>query len=156
MSKGTVNKVILVGRLGRDPEMRYTPNGTAVATFSLATNYRVKDQDGNFTDKTEWHNIVAFGQKADLAGEYLAKGKLVYIEGRIQTRVVEDQSGQKKYYTDIVCANLQMLGGKGEMEVKTVEEEASEDSGESPVTGAEKSEQETAPAAEEQEDDLPF
>ena len=155
MSKGTVNKVILVGRLGRDPEIRYTPNGTAVATFSLATNYRVKDQDGNFTDKTEWHNIVAFGQKADLAGEYLAKGRLVYIEGRIQTRVVEDQSGQKKYYTDIVCSNLQMLGGKGEVEVKT-EEEAVEDSGETSETGTEQSGKETEPTADEPEDDLPF
>ena len=155
MSKGTVNKVILVGRLGRDPEIRYTPNGTAVASFSLATNYRTKDQDGNFTDKTEWHNIVAFGQKADLAGEYLAKGRLVYIEGRIQTRVVEDQSGQKKYYTDIVCSNLQMLGGKGEAEVKA-DEETVEDSAETPVTGTEQSGKESDSATEEPEDDLPF
>jgi single-strand DNA-binding protein len=153
MSKGTVNKVILVGRLGRDPEIRYTPSGTAVASFSIATNYRAKDQDGNFTDKTEWHNIVAFGQKADLASEYLAKGKLVYIEGRIQTRVVEDQNGQKRYFTDIVCSNLQMLGSKGDMEVKS-EEEVVENIEEQ--TSAEHSEPESAPAAEEPEDDLPF
>jgi single-strand DNA-binding protein len=153
MSKGTVNKVILVGRLGRDPEIRYTPSGTAVASFSIATNYRAKDQDGNFTDKTEWHNIVAFGQKADLASEYLAKGKLVYIEGRIQTRVVEDQNGQKRYFTDIVCSNLQMLGSKGDMEVKT-EEEVVENTEEQ--SSAESSEPESTPAAEEPEDDLPF
>jgi len=153
MSKGTVNKVILVGRLGRDPEIRYTPSGTAVASFSIATNYRAKDQDGNFTDKTEWHNIVAFGQKADIASEYLAKGKLVYIEGRIQTRVVEDQNGQKRYFTDIVCSNLQMLGSKGDVEAK-VEEEPVE-TGEEQVS-TDQPEQESTQPAEEPEDDLPF
>ena len=153
MSRGTVNKVILVGRLGRDPEIRYTPSGTAVASFSLATNYRAKDPDGNFTDKTEWHNIVAFGQRADVASEYLNKGKLVYIEGRIQTRVVEDQSGQKRYFTDIICNNLQMLGSKGDMEVKTEEEPAETTEKE---VQAEQSEQDNTQSEAEPEDDLPF
>ena len=155
MSKGTVNKVILVGRLGRDPEIRYTPNGTAVASFSLATNYRAKDQDGNFTDKTEWHNIVAFGQKADVASEYLSKGKLVYIEGRIQTRVVDDQNGQKRYFTDIVCSNLQMLGSKGDAEVSGEEETATEETAQEEAPSKQKK-QDKAQSTEEPEDDLPF
>ena len=97
MARGTINKAILIGRLGKDPEMKYTPSGTAVASFSLATNYSVKDEDGNFTDKTDWHNIVVFGRRAEFAGEYLGKGRLVYVEGRIQTRSWEDQNGNKRY-----------------------------------------------------------
>ena len=154
MSKGTINKVILIGRLGRDPEIRYTPSGTAVASFSLATNYRAKDQDGNFTDKTEWHNIVAFGQKADVASEYLSKGKLVYIDGRIQTRVVEDQNGQKRYFTDIVCSNLQMLGSKGDVSVNSEEDTPVESTDED--IPANKKEEDKTQSNDEPEDDLPF
>jgi single-strand DNA-binding protein len=110
-----VNKVILVGNLGRDPEVRTTPTGQPVAKFSLATNRRRKDRDGNRHDETEWHNIVCWGRQAEIAGEYLTKGKQIYVEGRIQTSSWEDrQSGEKKYRTEIICENFQMLGQRGE------------------------------------------
>jgi len=112
-----VNKVILVGSLGRDPEVRSTPSGRPVATFSLATNRKWKDQSGNRQEQTEWHNIVCWGRQAEVAGQYLTKGKQIYVEGRLQTRSWEDkQSGEKKYRTEIVCDNFQMLGGRGEFE----------------------------------------
>jgi single-strand DNA-binding protein len=108
----SVNKVILVGNLGKDPEVKYTPNGTAMAKFSLATNERYKDKEGNWQDRTEWHNIVAWQRLAEIAGEYLKKGRNVYIEGRIQTRSWDDkESGQKKYMTEIVVQDLVLLGG---------------------------------------------
>ena len=112
MSRGTVNKVILIGRLGKDPEMKYTPSGTAVVNFSLATNHSAKDQDGNFVDKTEWHRIVAFGKLGEICGEYLAKGKQIYIEGRLQTRSWE-KDGVTRYTTEIVASDMQMLEAKG-------------------------------------------
>lgn len=108
----SVNKVILVGNLGKDPELRYTPSGTAVATFSLATTERFKDRDGNRQEKTEWHNIVAWRQLAEICGKYLHKGKQVYIEGKIQTRSYDDRDGNKRYTTEIVVDQMQMLGSK--------------------------------------------
>ena len=110
----SVNKVILIGNLGKDPEVKYTPNGTALAKFSLATNERYKDKEGNWQDRTEWHNIVAWQRTAEIAGEYLKKGRSVYIEGRIQTRSWDDkETGQKKYMTEIVAQDLVLLGGGG-------------------------------------------
>ena len=105
-----VNKAILIGRLGRDPEIRYTPGGTAVANFSMATSENYTNRDGNREEKTEWHRIVAFGRLAEICGEYLAKGKEIYIEGRIQTRDWEDRDGNKRYTTEIVALTMQMLG----------------------------------------------
>lgn len=105
-----VNKVILIGNLGKDPELRYTPNGIAVANFSIATNERWKDKDGNYQDRTEWHRIVAWRKLAETVGEYLKKGSQVYIEGRLQTRTWEDQNGNKRSTTEIVADSLQMLG----------------------------------------------
>jgi single-strand DNA-binding protein len=105
-----VNKAILLGNLGKDPEIRYAPSGTAVATFSLATTESVPSKDGGREDRTEWHRIVAFGRLAEICGEYLAKGKQVYIEGRIQTRDWEDRDGNKRYTTEIVAQTMQMLG----------------------------------------------
>ena len=112
----SVNKVILIGNLGKDPEVKYTPSGTAMAKFSLATNERYKDKSGEFQERTEWHNIVAWQRLAEIAGEYLKKGRSVYIEGRIQTRSWDDkQTGQKKYMTEIVANDLVLLsGGRGE------------------------------------------
>ena len=111
----SVNKVILIGNLGKDPEVKYTPNGTAIAKFSLATNERYKDKEGNWQDRTEWHRVIAWQRLAEIAGEYLKKGRSVYIEGRIQTRSWDDkQSGQKKYMTEIVANDLVLLGGRGE------------------------------------------
>ena len=108
----SVNKVILIGNLGKDPEVKYTPSGTAIAKFSLATNERYKDKAGEWQDRTEWHNIVAWQRTAEIAGEYLKKGRSVYIEGRLQTRSWEDKtSGQKKYMTEIVANDLVLLGG---------------------------------------------
>jgi len=111
----SVNKVILVGHLGKDPEVKYTPQGTAVAKVSVATNWRSKDKDGQWQDHTEWHNVVLWERLAEVAGEYLKKGRQVYIEGRLQTRSWDDkQTGQKKYMTEIVANDLVLLGGRGE------------------------------------------
>jgi single-strand DNA-binding protein len=112
-----VNKVILIGNLGRDPEVRSTQSGQPVASFTLATNRRWRDKAGNKQEETEWHNIVVWGKQAEIAGQYLKKGKQIYLEGRLQTRSWEDrQSGEKKYKTEIVCDNFQMLGQRGEMD----------------------------------------
>ena len=111
-----VNKVILVGNLGRDPEMRSSQAGLPIVTFSMATSRRSKDRDGNRKDETEWHNIVVFGKQAEIAAQYLVKGKQIYLEGRIQTRSWEDKEDRTKkhYRTEIVCENFQMLGSKGD------------------------------------------
>jgi single-strand DNA-binding protein len=109
-----VNKVILVGNLGRDPEVRSTPSGQPNAKFTLATNRRWRDKNGQRQEQTEWHNIVVWGKQAEIAGQYLTKGKQIYLEGRIQTSSWEDkQTGEKKYRTEIVCDNFQMLGQRG-------------------------------------------
>jgi len=107
----SLNKAILIGHLGRDPEVRYTPNGTAVANFSLATSERWTDNSGDKKERTEWHRIVAFGKLGEICGEYLSKGRQVYIEGRIQTRDWEDKEGVKRYTTEIVANQMLMLGG---------------------------------------------
>ena len=106
-----VNKVILVGNLGRDPEVRSTPSGQTVAEFSLATSRKWKDREGNRQEQTEWHRIICWGRQAEVAGQYLTKGKQIYVEGRIQTSSWDDkQSGEKRYKTEIICDNFQMLG----------------------------------------------
>jgi single-strand DNA-binding protein len=110
----SVNKVILIGNLGKDPEVKYTPQGTAVAKFTLATNERFKDKQGEWQDRTEWHNITCWARLAEIAGEYLKKGRSVYIEGSLRTDSWDDkQTGQKKYMTNIVANDLVLLGGKG-------------------------------------------
>ena len=110
----SVNKVILIGNLGKDPEVKYTPQGTAVAKFSLATNERFKDKQGEWQDRTEWHNITCWARLAEIAGEYLKKGRTVYIEGSLRTDSWDDkQTGQKKYMTNVVANDLVLLGGKG-------------------------------------------
>lgn len=106
----SVNKVILIGNLGADPEVRYAPSGTAVANFSLATKEQWTTKEGEKEEKTEWHRIVAFGRLGEICGEYLHKGKQVYIEGRLQTRAWEDREGIKKYTTEIIANVMQMLG----------------------------------------------
>ena len=111
----SVNKVILIGNLGKDPEVKYTPQGTPVAKITLATNERFKGKDGKWQDRTEWHNVVLWQRLAEIAGEYLKKGGKVYIEGRLQTRSWDDKtSGQKKYMTEVVANDLVLLGGRGE------------------------------------------
>lgn len=109
-----VNKAIIVGRLGRDPEIRYTSSGTPVASFSIATDEKWTGQDGTRQSKTEWHNIVAWTRLAEICEQYLKKGKLVYIEGRIQTREWDDKDGNKRRTTEIVASTMQMLSSRGE------------------------------------------
>jgi single-strand DNA-binding protein len=110
----SVNKVILIGNLGRDPELRYTQGGQAVANFTLATNERFSTKDGDKQERTEWHRIVAWGRTGELCAQYLSKGRSVYLEGRLQTREWEDKEGQKRRTTEIVATTVQFLGGRGE------------------------------------------
>ncbi len=109
-----LNKVILIGNLGRDPELRYTQSGQAVANFTLATTESITKRDGEREDRTEWHRIVAWGKLAEICGEYLSKGRQIYVEGRIQTREWEDKEGNKRWTTEIVARNMQMLGRRSE------------------------------------------
>ena len=108
----SVNKVILVGNLGRDPEMRYMPSGDAIASFSVATTDNWKDKNGQKQERTEWHRISMFGKLAEIAGEYLKKGSSVYIEGRLQTRKWQDKEGNERQTTEVVADRMQMLGGR--------------------------------------------
>ncbi len=133
MQKGSLNKVLLIGHLGADPESRFTTSGSAVTNFNIATNESWKSTEGDTKEKTEWHRVVLFGQMAETAAEYMKKGQLTFIEGRLQTRSWEDKDKVKRYTTEILCDNFTMLGRK------------SEDGG----TGS--SQKDT-----EQEDDLPF
>ena len=134
----SVNKVILIGNLGKDPELRYAPSGSAVANFSLATSEQWKDQEGNPQERTSWHNIVVWGKLAEIAAEYLKKGRKVYVEGRIQYRDYEGKDGNKRYVTEVVVNDLVMLGSRQDGGEK-----------EEPATGA-------APSVSEEKDDLPF
>ena len=110
--RGTVNKVILVGRLGADPEIKYTPSGQARASFNIATNAVWKDQEGNQKEKTDWHRITAWGKLAEVMGEWLKKGSYVFLEGRLQTRSYDDDNGVKRYITEVVVNDMEMLGKK--------------------------------------------
>jgi single-strand DNA-binding protein len=137
-----VNKAILIGNLGKDPDLRYTPSGQPVASFSLATSEKWRDKDGVQQDRTEWHNIVVWGRQAEIAKEYLSKGRQVYIEGRIQTRSWDDKDGNKRYTTEIVANTVRFLGQRDQ-------------SGGAPSGGAP---QEAPPSADltNEDDDLPF
>jgi single-strand DNA-binding protein len=108
----SVNKVILMGNLGRDPEVRFMPNGDAVCNFSIATTDSWKDKAGERQEKTEWHNIVMYRRLAEIAGEYLKKGRPVYLEGRLQTRKWQTKEGQDRYTTEVIADSMQMLGGR--------------------------------------------
>lgn len=124
-----INKAILVGNLGRDPEIRYTPNGLAVANFTIATTERF-GQDRE--ERTEWHRIVAFGRLAEICGEYLAKGRQVYIEGRIQTKDWEDKDGNRRTTTEIVANQMQMLGRPGDYQQGSRDQQGPRGSGDPP------------------------
>ena len=143
---GSINKVILIGRLGRDPEVKYTPSGQAVAKFSIATDETFKDRNGEQQRRTEWHNIVAWRRLAEICGEYLVKGKLIYIEGRLQTRQWEDRDGNKRNTTEIIAREMKMLSAKGEGE------RSGFSSGQEEPTPAPS----PAPSAEITDDDIPF
>ena len=145
--RGSVNKVILLGRLGKDPDLRYTPSGAAVASFSIATDLAWKDQEGNQKQQTEWHRIVAWRKTAEIASNYLKKGSQVYIEGRLQTRSWNDKNNVTRYTTEVVAENLVLIGSKAER---------AEESFDVPPPADEfvPGEPEGAPAPS--EDDLPF
>jgi len=148
VGQGTVNKVILLGRLGRDPNMRYTPAGAAVADFSLATNRVYTDANGNQIKKTDWHRIVVWRKLAEVANNYLKKGSLVYIEGRLETRSWTDQNNVTRYMTEVIGEILQMVGPKADRPEAPMEEPQVPE--ELPTAEPE------APPPEPSEDDLPF
>ncbi len=141
-----VNKAILIGNLGKDPELKYTPSGKAVATFSLATTERWTGQDGQKNESTTWHNIVAWGKQAEVIKEYLSKGRQIYIEGRIVNRSYDDKDGNKRYISEIVVQNFQFLGTKGGGGGGPQQEAA--ESGPSDIP--------PMPPSNDSEDDLPF
>ncbi len=114
MQKGSLNKVQLIGHLGADPESRFTTSGSAVANLTIATNESWKSAEGDTKEKTEWHRVVIFGKMAETAAEYMKKGQLVYIEGRLQTRSWEDKDNIKRYTTEVLCGNFTMLGRKAD------------------------------------------
>ena len=118
---GGVNKAIIVGNLGADPELRYTPSGQAVATLRIATGETWNDKDGQKQERTEWHRVIVWGKQAELASQYLSKGRQVYIEGRLQTREWQDRDNNKRYTTEIVALQLVFLGGRGEQRSETRE-----------------------------------
>ena len=143
MQKNSVNKVIIVGNLGQDPEARFTPQGTAVTNLSVATNESWKNQNGEIQDRTEWHRVVIYGKMAETASQYMQKGQMVYVEGRLQTNEWEDQNKNKRKTTEIRCDNFTMLGRGSDNQ-----------SGGAPSTGA----MNTAPtpSTSTDDDDLPF
>jgi single-strand DNA-binding protein len=110
----SLNKVMLIGNLGKDPEVRYTTSGQAVASFSIATSEKFKNRNGEMEERTEWHNVVLWGRQAEIAKDYLAKGKTVFIEGRLQTRKWQDKDGRDRYTTEIVGDRMQFVGPKGD------------------------------------------
>ena len=139
-----INKVILIGRLGSDPEVRYTPSGVAVANFNIATSEEWKDKDtGEKRERTEWHRIVVWRRLGEICGEYLSKGRQVYIEGRLQTRDWEDRDGNKRYTTEIVATDVQFLGSRDSF-----------DSGRQRSTGA--TDFQGGPPLGPEDDDIPF
>ena len=144
--QGTANKVILVGRLGKDPELKYTPSGAAVANLNVATNRVWKDQDGNLQKKTDWHRVTAWRHMAEFAGNYLKKGSLVYVEGRLETRSWTGQNDVTRYMTEVITESLQGIGSKTER---------SDASGEMPPAQEQPAMEAEAPPAQ-SEDDLPF
>jgi single-strand DNA-binding protein len=143
----SVNKAILIGNLGKDPELRYTPSGQAVASFPLATSERYKDKEGNWQERTDWHNVVVWGRQGETVKEYLKKGRSAYVEGRIQTRSYDDRDGNKRWITEIVANRIQFLGGRAEGDRATSAASAPDDM-QAPASVAE-------PLVSE-EDDLPF
>ena len=147
MQKGSVNKVVLVGHLGGDPETRFTASGAAVANFNLATNESWRDANSEIQDKTEWHRCVMFGKSAELGGDLLKKGQLVYVEGKLQTRNWEDKDGVKRYTTEVLCEMFTMLGRKMDNEggAQQAASQASNDSNNS-----------SSDSNDDDDDDLPF
>jgi single-strand DNA-binding protein len=154
----SVNKVILIGNLGSDPELRRTQSGQAVATFRLATNESWADRDGNRQERTEWHRIVAWARLAEIVDQYMKKGRQVFVEGRIQTRQWQDQQGQTRYTTEIVAQNIMMLGSRGDADADAGAGRGAAAAARTtePVQEAPPYDDEPAPIGGEEDSDLPF
>jgi single-strand DNA-binding protein len=158
----SVNKVILIGRLGKDPETRYMTNGEAVTNATLATSENWKDKSGEKQEKTEWHNLVFYRRLAEIAGEYLKKGSQIYVEGKLQTRKWQTKEGQDRYTTEIIVNEMTMLGGKssGSGSFEVVENERSESRPSKPAASSGSAPAKAAPAAKGSfdnfDDDIPF
>jgi single-strand DNA-binding protein len=145
----SVNKVLLIGNLGKDPEVRFTPTGRAVARFPLATSEVWNDQDGQRQERTEWHNIVVWGKQAETCGQYLAKGRQVYIEGGIRTRQYDDKEGHKRWFTEIIAQRVQFLGARGGGD-------SARGGGDSARGGADAPDETPPGPASAEDDDIPF
>ncbi len=161
----SVNKVILMGNLGRDPEVRFMPNGEAVCNFSIATTDSWKDKAGEKQERTEWHNIVMYRRLAEIAGEYLKKGRPVYIEGRLQTRKWQTKEGQDRYTTEIIADSMQMLGGRDDNSSSQSSAPQKDDFNQAPDRASSNESQSASDSAssnsgassfDEFEDDIPF
>src|SRR5512142_50861 len=152
---GTVNKVILIGRLGADPDIRYTPDGSPVVNFRMANDERVRGADGNWEDKPEWHRVVVFGKLAENCGTYLNKGKLVYVEGRIQTRQWEDNQGVKRYMTEIVAREVKFLSGSAEQSAQSQSSSGAQRTA-GRATGSRSSSDELPPVPADTSEEIPF
>ncbi len=157
----SVNKAILIGNLGKDPEVRYMPSGDAITHINIATTETFKDREGVKQERTEWHRIVFFGALAKIAGEYLKKGRSVYIEGRIQTRKWQGQDGQDRYTTEIVANEMKMLGGRGDSGGDTSFDQRASEEGAAPASRAPQSPARTASPSKPDvdnsfDDDIPF
>lgn len=149
-----VNKVFLLGNLGADPELRYTPNKMAVSTLRLATGERRKDQSGNWVDHTEWHQVVVWGKQAENCSQFLQKGRQIFVEGRIQTRKWQDKEGKDRYSTEIVAINVQFVGGKGEG--SNIERSFSTDGGDSEMSAGITPAAASSKSVSFDDDDIPF
>jgi len=152
----SVNKVILIGNLGRDPETRFMPDGGAVTNVSIATTESWKDKNGEKQEKTEWHRVAFFGKLAEIAGEYLKKGSQVYVEGRLQTRKWQDKDGQDKYTTEIIADRMQMLGSRQGMGGGDRERDPGEREGGSKPAGKPAGAKPAGSKFDDFEDDIPF
>lgn len=144
----SLNKVMLIGNLGKDPEVRFTPGGQAIARFPVATSEVFTDRDGQRQEKTEWHNVVVFGKQAEPCGQYLQKGRQVFVEGSIRTRQYDDKDGNRRYMTEVIAQRVQFLGGRGEG--------AGAGRGPSGGGGRGGSEEDVAPPPGPEDDDVPF
>lgn len=153
----SVNKVILLGNLGRDPELRFMPNGDAVCNFSIATTDSWKDKAGEKQERTEWHNIVMYRKLAEIAGEYLKKGSSIYVEGRLQTRKWQTKEGQDRYTTEVIADSMQMLGGRNSAVQSDKSSDENFNQGSSPIKNQANTSNESSPTSfDEFEDDIPF
>jgi len=153
----SLNKVMLIGNLGKDPELKYTPGGQAVATFSLATTRQWRDKDGNNQEDTQWHNIKVWARQAEIAQQYLKKGRQIYVEGRIETRSYDDKEGNKKWFTEIISDRFLMLGSKRDEaggSGETADYDPAADQSSRPASRGYSSSPPKPPAGE--DDDLPF